>query len=174
MVNKTSDDVSKRYIMFLAKCINRLTLLDAKPFILIHDTGSDNDIANDLLQSCDAEINIVHESDPLNIKGIIGCCNGMIGSRFHGLVSALSQGVPSLATGWSHKYLELLKDYNFEEGLLSFDMPDDKLFDLIDALADEHKSSIIKERINQAALNQKQNSQQMWSDIFTYINQYQY
>jgi len=52
------------------------------------------------------------------IKSVIGNMDIIICSRFHGLVAALSQNVPSIAIGWSHKYGELMNDaglgaYNF-------------------------------------------------------------
>ena len=41
-------------------------------------------------------------------KSIEGQVDLMIGSRFHSLVFALSQGVPAVALGWAHKYPELM------------------------------------------------------------------
>ncbi len=38
----------------------------------------------------------------------------LIASRFHSLVFALSEGVPVLALGWSHKYQELLRPFGLE------------------------------------------------------------
>jgi colanic acid/amylovoran biosynthesis protein len=170
MLDKTPDAVSRHYISFLIKCIDRLIECEAKPFILIHDADSDKTLAEEIIQQLNSNINIVQESDPIKIKGVIGCCDGMIGSRFHGLVSALSQGVPVIATGWSHKYQELLRDYNYEEGLVSFDMPDNELFDLIDLLADRRTSAKIKLRINEASHIQKEKTQNMWQEIYSFVS----
>jgi colanic acid/amylovoran biosynthesis protein len=41
-------------------------------------------------------------------RAMIGRCDYVVGSRFHALVFALSQGVPCTAVGWSHKYGELM------------------------------------------------------------------
>lgn len=77
------------------------------------------------IENTGKSIPIVSETDPLKIKGILGASKGTLGSRFHGLVSALSQGVPSIATGWSHKYQMLFQDYDFEDGLSDVLIGDD-------------------------------------------------
>ena len=38
------------------------------------------------------------------LKGIIGLCDILIASRYHSIIAALSQGIPTLAIGWHHKY----------------------------------------------------------------------
>lgn len=53
------------------------------------------------------------------IKAIIGNLDFLISSRFHSLVFALSQSVPVLALGWSHKYPELLSLFGLERYLIS-------------------------------------------------------
>lgn len=49
------------------------------------------------------------------IKSIISRLDLLIGSRFHALVGALSSHVPVVALGWSHKYVELLRDVGLED-----------------------------------------------------------
>ncbi len=89
---------------------------DEKPFFLVHESRNDRAIAERVSARLGG-VPIVEESDPLAIKGILGACKASVGSRFHGLVSALSQGVPALAVGWSHKYRMLFRDYGFEQGM---------------------------------------------------------
>jgi polysaccharide pyruvyl transferase WcaK-like protein len=45
---------------------------------------------------------------------------GFISSRFHSLIAGLSQQVPILAIGWSHKYRELLQLFDLEEYCLDY------------------------------------------------------
>ena len=61
-------------------------------------------LGKEVVKNTDIRINIVQETDSLCIEGIIGASDGVIGSRYHGLVNALSQGVVALAVNWSHKY----------------------------------------------------------------------
>jgi len=47
-------------------------------------------------------------------KALIGQFDYIIGSRFHSLVFAFSQGVPGMAVSWSHKYRELFSLFGME------------------------------------------------------------
>ena len=61
---------------------------------------------------------VLEDPDPRVLKGLLGAAALVVSSRFHGCVSALSQAVPCLATGWSHKYQALFDDFGLPEGLL--------------------------------------------------------
>ena len=103
MLDKTSDNVAGGYVPFMQRVARMLAERGAQPFLLVHEGADDYRLAQEIAEA-GGGLPIIRELDPLKIKGILGRCQGTVGSRFHGLVSALSQGVPSLATGWSHKY----------------------------------------------------------------------
>ena len=63
---------------------------------------------------------IISEDSAATIKSIIGCFDLVISSRFHSLIAGLSQQVPILAIGWSHKYRELLQLFDLEEYCLDY------------------------------------------------------
>ncbi len=52
------------------------------------------------------------------VKNIIGKCDFVISSRYHSLIFALSQNIPSMAISWSHKYSELFSLFDMEEFVL--------------------------------------------------------
>jgi colanic acid/amylovoran biosynthesis protein len=55
------------------------------------------------------------ERDERRAKGRLAAAQLVVGSRFHALLGALSQGTPAVALGWSHKYGELLGDFSVQE-----------------------------------------------------------
>lgn len=57
------------------------------------------------------------DGDPsaLVLRSIISHCDVFVASRFHAMVSALAEGVPTLVLGWSHKYREVLAQFGLEE-----------------------------------------------------------
>ena len=87
--------------------------LGYKPYFLIHEAKMDRKVAEAINQKLIIKLPIIQEDNPLYIKGMIAKCKAVVTSRFHGLVSCLSQAIPCLSTGWSHKYETLLKDYNY-------------------------------------------------------------
>lgn len=46
--------------------------------------------------------------DAAHLKRVIGGAQVVVSSRFHGMIAALSSGVPTYVLGWSHKYREVL------------------------------------------------------------------
>ena len=170
MIDSTSPEKSAVYIPFLIRCIRYLQSKGETPFILLHAGIHDIRFAELIANGLTEKIEIVNESNPLLIKGILKVCKGVISSRFHGLVSALSQGVPSLATGWSHKYQMLLEDYGFGEGLIEPNAGEDEIRTKIDSLTDPESNRIIRGKIKANSENLKKCSIAMWKDVLCLIN----
>ena len=93
----------------------------------------------------------------------------MISSRFHGLVSALSQGVPALTTGWSHKYEMLLTEYGFPEGCIPVGSSDSEIRERILQITDEANAVQLRQKLTETAQIQKQKSEKMWARVFECI-----
>lgn len=170
MIDKTSKEQSDAYLPFLIICAKYLLEKNQKPFILVHEGEKDMKLAKKINDATGGNLNIIQELHPLKIKGILGACEGTIGSRFHGLVSALSQGVPSLATGWSHKYQMLFKDYGFEDGLLDVTANEKEIYKKIDLVIEEKSRSHIENSIGKNGIRLKKESEKMWNQVFSIIS----
>jgi colanic acid/amylovoran biosynthesis protein len=136
MLDKTSPVVRDQYLPFLQHCITNLHARGLGIALIVHGGSEDQALAEQLHHS-HPDCLLITEPDPVRLKGLLGVCRGSIGSRYHGLVSCLGQGVPAFGTSWSHKYQALFADYNFKAGLihsLSMDVADE----LSQHLADDH------------------------------------
>ncbi|MEJ1973804.1 MAG: polysaccharide pyruvyl transferase family protein [Lacunisphaera sp.] len=119
ILDKTNN--AAEYIFSLEATIERLTQAGWNPVFVLHDAQEDRKVIQYISKG--RHIPIVTDKDPRVLKGILGCAELVIGSRFHALVSSLSQGIPCIGLGWSHKYPELFRDFD-AEGLLISDMKD--------------------------------------------------
>ena len=159
MIDKTENGQGKAYLSIMIECARYLLEKGQRPFVLLHeDTANDLMLARRISECTGDDIAIIQESHPLKIKGILGVCKGTIGSRFHGLVSALSQGVPSLAIGWSHKYKTLLHEYGFDNWFLEVDTSFVDLHNKIDSIIDEDRRS----EVTTKSSGIKRASEAMW------------
>ena len=140
-----------------------------KPFILVHGDINDLVLAEKICDTVGANIQIIKETNPLKIKGILGASSATLGSRFHGLVSSLSQGIPALGVGWSHKYQMLFEDYGFSEGLLDLHMPIDELHKKMDLLFNVTTKEKIVSIIKKNNRNQKEQAQKMWDEVIAFL-----
>ncbi|WP_269266771.1 polysaccharide pyruvyl transferase family protein [Vibrio cholerae] len=169
MIEKTSS--GDEYVDSMVTLINLALEKEAKPFLLIHEGQADRKLAELINTKISKKIPILEPVDPLKIKWVIGKSEIVISSRFHGLVSALCQGVPVLATGWSHKYKCLLEEYGSADSL--FDVKSDmdraksRLVTLID---DKDFRALESKNLTERSTELKKQVNKMWDKIFSLIN----
>lgn len=164
MLDKTNEHLGQKYLAFLEDIIKYLYSQQVDFFILIHESAKDRLIVQALSEATGRQMNVICERNPIYIKGIISQCLATIGSRYHGLVSALCQGIPSLGVGWSHKYEMLFEDYNCKD--LIVDLQSDSR----DAYLEKVRYIInnyarIQNVLKESARIQKQLTQLMWSSV---------
>ena len=162
MLQRTDDITRARYLPFLRECLRQIQSLGLRSAIVLHEMKADRALANELLGSAQS-IELIAENDPQRLKGILGACRASIGSRYHGLVSCLSQGVPSLATSWSHKYQELLADYGCSDAFVN--LREEPTAAVLSRLLDERTYLSRRERLLEAAATQHARAQRMWDEV---------
>lgn len=57
---------------------------------------------------------------PTELRAIIAEGSLLVTSRFHAMISALTENTPLLVIGWSHKYAEVLAPFGLEEYALTY------------------------------------------------------
>jgi colanic acid/amylovoran biosynthesis protein len=156
-----------RYSRFLNSVIRRLYENEQKVFFLIHET-SDLQLAQALLEDLGVELPIHYRDDPAELKAVIGACRFVVASRFHAIVSALSQGVPVVGTSWSHKYRYLFDDYNAMH-LLVEDLEDGPFIErLLDNLSEPGYRKGLSELLKEQSDAQKSQIEAMWKEVFSH------
>lgn len=136
---------------------------------LIHEGLDDYNLAKEVVEEAQREINIIWENDPLLIKRLIKNSKFIITSRYHGLINGLSQGIPSLSTSWSHKYESLMSEYEFEDGLITNLSELSNTIDIINSL--ERNYSEIRRKIEMKSKLHKQKVDAMWDEIVNIIKE---
>lgn len=152
------------YIDIFAQAMRVCIDLGKKPVLMVHEGKSDRTLAEKITRKLGGNIEIIEEESPLALKGIISRCELVVSSRFHGLVSSLSQGVPAIGLGWSHKYHELFSDYGVREYSLTLEKQC-----LSDSLRNILTSSLEYSRVKALVLEhaqiERQKSLAMWKEV---------
>ncbi|NNF04299.1 MAG: polysaccharide pyruvyl transferase family protein [Rhodothermales bacterium] len=167
MIEKAgSDEAADAYEPLLEHAILALQGRGMECFLLVH--GVHDETLASALRDRVGGIRIVRESDPVRIKAILGAVDVVVASRFHALVSALSQGVPAIATSWSHKYEQLFSDYACENLVLPVPCPPDRVQEAVDHVAGAARQDLI-ETIRSRGSILKEQSRTMWNEVETII-----
>jgi polysaccharide pyruvyl transferase WcaK-like protein len=93
----------------------------------------------------------------------------VVSSRYHSLIGSLSQAIPSICVGWSHKYQELFSDYHLPEGILGIDVTRDQLQAVLEGFLNGSTRQGIIERLASSSKTQKETVTKMWNRVFDYV-----
>lgn len=158
------DDSADAYVRFLALVCRRLETEGRNVLFLLFEKR-DQEILHTLCDRMGRQIQFVKESNPVRLRGIIGAARAVVASRYHALVSALSQGVPSVGTSWSHKYEELFSDYGCSQ-LIVDDLQDtDHIHEVVDTLSDAAHYDPLREQLSSQATLMQNRAKEMWKTI---------
>jgi colanic acid/amylovoran biosynthesis protein len=139
------------------------------PFFLNHEGKEDRALIDELNARLPEPLMVVEEADPLKVKGIIAASSAVLCSRFHGCISALSNGIACISTSWSHKYERLHEDYQAEAFLLPPSVSKQELEALIDKSLDTDSEA--HHIIKQQAATFKLQTEQLWQRVKQIVDQ---
>jgi polysaccharide pyruvyl transferase WcaK-like protein len=172
MVNvRNSNNVwLERYEPLLSEAIIYYQEKGLTPFFLNHEGEEDDELINRVNAALGSPIPVVRESNPLAVKGIIGASRAVLCSRYHGCVSAMSQGVACIGTSWSHKYELLYEEYQAGDLLLQSSSSSEQLREVIDLSlkTDSQLSNNIASRASELKIQ----SAAMWDDFQAVADRY--
>ncbi|MCJ8268516.1 MAG: polysaccharide pyruvyl transferase family protein [Psychrosphaera sp.] len=167
----------KRYLAFLVEAVQSVEALGLTPVVLNHEGVKDRQLCAELIDLLPHKPQFVDGLDAPQVKKLIGMAVFNLSSRFHGCVSSLSQGVPTLATSWGHKYEQLYRYYECEDDLLDVYLPDTSLQDKAQPQSKMQQvmAQILADRdvrctaLKQRAKAHQQSIDQMWSEVIERI-----
>jgi colanic acid/amylovoran biosynthesis protein len=163
LLDKTDAYRAESYVALLRTAIDHLAQTTGV-YVLVHETG-DSELAVRLAGEARSTVPVVADSDPLVLKRYLGASRFVVGSRYHALVSSLSQGVPTVAIGWSHKYEMLLAEYRQEHNLLSVGSSPAQIRDRLDAVAGSAMDERVLAGLRSDAAEQRRRSEAMWAAV---------
>ncbi|MGJ8651542.1 MAG: polysaccharide pyruvyl transferase family protein [Opitutaceae bacterium] len=171
MLDMTSGSVAENYITLLREVVRRVHDVGLETFVLNHEGRGDDQLCCEFAESFDSPLPYTGERDALEVKGIIGSSTGLVTSRFHGLVSGLCQGVPSLTTSWNHKYEELCASYGTPGSIIDPAVGISGNADRIESWIEDIKNVKLtqKDLLQAHAIKQKTAIRAMWQEIFQHV-----
>jgi colanic acid/amylovoran biosynthesis protein len=125
ILEKYGDTAKTRYFDLISKICKLISGKNRCSIeILKHTATADNRIAAELAHVlAPLRAKLVEPLDCYDAKRFIANSRFLLSSRFHGLVNGLTQRVPSLAIGWTHKYDGILEMYGQQKYSLLPDAP---------------------------------------------------
>jgi colanic acid/amylovoran biosynthesis protein len=169
MVEKAeTTEEAMAYVPLMAACIKAVEDAGLRPVLLLHG-DDDADLAESIRQYVGRSIPLHTEDDPVALKQYLGESHLVIASRFHALMGALSQGVPSIGTSWSHKYEMLFDEYGCPDQLLSTSADEEHIRTVVHQAVGSDRD-VLARRVQKRAKALKQQTTFMWERVDAVLN----
>ncbi|MBZ9610408.1 polysaccharide pyruvyl transferase family protein [Rheinheimera maricola] len=152
------------YINAFAAAANKLAAEGMQCVLVNHEGKEDAQLCDEIAEM--APCTIIQIDDPLAVKAFIGKAELAISSRFHGAVNALSQGVPCIATSWSHKYHAMMSDFGMADYCVA-ELSEASMLAALQQLLDNKASLSSQVKTNAGSL--KQQNAAMWQRLYQAI-----
>lgn len=164
LLTETAPEVRTRYIPFLVAAVRLLLGAGMDVRIVQHERG-DTSVIEALQQSLATRLPEIRYENALHLKGVLGASRIVVGSRFHALVSALSQGVPALGVGWSHKYQQLFSDYGCADAVVAPTLSLGDLEEHLQRLLEGRSRDQLVDALRARANSERQLARDMWTEV---------
>lgn len=161
MKRAATADHSSGYLEWLVQASRAMQQHGIRVVGLCHEGRHDREIL-DRVRTHVPDMEVIDGLNGQELKGVLGAASVVVSGRYHALVSALSQGVPSILHGWSHKYRWLAEDFDCTEFLADPYSPGEIVGELIARAVDNESP---RERIVIATDALKARNLAMWSEI---------
>jgi polysaccharide pyruvyl transferase WcaK-like protein len=168
MIDKREGQMN--YLPLLHNVYQRLEQLDLNPLFVIHDSKEDLTVLADL-KRIGLRFRTLTSGDPRVLKWILGKATFVVASRFHALVSSLSQGIPCIGLGWSHKYPQLFHDFECSQFMLENLDHNRHLNEMLEVLANDDQRSALALQLTKRSHALKVDVEQMWKKIEELLSQ---
>ncbi len=170
--DSASDD-QQSYLAFFVKAGRFYQAQGWQVVLLNHEGIEDQKICQQIqeklcVDEAENTVEIIQGLSAVEIKAFIGSVDAVLSSRFHGCVSALTQGIPCLATSWSHKYQMLFKEYGIDDNVLDFKINE---AELIESLTQFQQTLAEQKKLNLAHAHLvKEETRNMWKHVFLQLS----
>ncbi|HUP54055.1 MAG TPA: polysaccharide pyruvyl transferase family protein [Methylomirabilota bacterium] len=170
MLERTSPEVAAHYGRFLETVVSEVVVLGLRPVLVLHETSRDMPFVERLRGAMGDDGRVVAMTDPLALKGVLGAATIVVSSRYHALISAMSQGVPVVATSWSHKYATLLDAFGCSEQLVDPRAQADIVRARLDVARDGPVRAAMVARLHDRTAGQREEVRSMWEAVRTLLD----
>ena len=156
------------YINEMVKLINYIKSKGKDVFLLNHEGIQDQKICEEINGKIKEKVQVLAPENALITKGVIKSAYFVISSRFHGVANSLNDGIPCLATSWSHKYKMLLNDFGVSDYIIDYHLCDDTKMK-IDKLLDKTENQDVRKKMMESKKSIDLKCNEMWDCIWGYL-----
>ena len=155
------------YVVSFRNWIEQARQANIEPILLCHEGIKDLELCKEM--ASEHSCTVLNPSNALEIKGILKKAQFVVTSRYHGLISSLIYSVPVIAYGWSHKYEEVMKEFELEHLHISNNLKQSH-FQIFEQLLDPQSRTATSQLISKHLPATQQKVEKMWSSIITEIS----